>query len=753
MSATIPQLAQHLLDAGIPVVVCKPRAGWNVGDLASDVIPPAGWNTITVQQARRDIKSYRPGIDTLAMIGGHGVDLVDIDAKVGGSLDDVPSELRGYGLTRTPGGGWHIPVPSTGYGKGVLTIAGKHVGDYVGGTRGGGARLLGYLSGSSRPKYAGVDYQEVEPWDIERLLEDEPSDVLLDLLGASELSREASAGKGKATSAEVERFLERHSEVRECEYAETTLRKLLEESLDAAGTPRGRHGWCVRAMARVAGLMQAECLDARAYNVIADRLHEIKPEGGTSPLSAFAWAIANTEAETDCLIHHGTNVTVDKFWESMPQLARVRDYALGEMKDPLLMFLALMGLVTACVPGKSWSIAPGVGEPAPISLMLVNVGRSGAGKSGTVLAARRYLGLQDDDPDTVMVSNLAKPQALKDVYLRDEIDPVTNRREVRSSGAQIMWYCDELGAFFAAEGSEAMMGTLGTLRSMWSGMTVSDVNVDAERRRHIPGGSVGVSLLLSLLEHNAGLLLTEDEQSNGTMYRYVFAPAGTVYLSDEHPRVEPLAAWWVCSEGEVYDRHRAGSNVPVTGGKIRFSEDTLAWVRAEHMRTINREHADGDPTARQPHEVLNILKLASGIAGLCGQLPEVSDECVNAARLFMDIVSGPTQNRLLEQMRERQREIRTAKAKGRAEDEAVTTERGLELFFAYRLQKVRAKGGVITRNQWREGANANKKLGLSKKQVRDLWEDLVAYATTHGWTRESFEPDGGGPAGERLVMG
>lgn len=53
-----------------------------------------------------------------------------------------------YGVTRTPSGGEHYVVPSSGLGKAKIDTDLGHVGDYVGGRPDGGGRLLGYLPGS-----------------------------------------------------------------------------------------------------------------------------------------------------------------------------------------------------------------------------------------------------------------------------------------------------------------------------------------------------------------------------------------------------------------------------------------------------------------------------------------------------------------------------------------------------------------------------------------------------------------------------
>lgn len=147
--------AKELPAAGVPVVVCRPNRRWRPGSNAADVIPPTGWNMVTAQDC--DLSKFRAGVDTLAMVAGHGADVVDVDTKACGSLDGMPP-FKSFGRVRTPSGGFHDYVRSTGVGKiSQLDVGGHHVGDYVGGTKDGGSRLLGFLPGSTRPKYPGGD--------------------------------------------------------------------------------------------------------------------------------------------------------------------------------------------------------------------------------------------------------------------------------------------------------------------------------------------------------------------------------------------------------------------------------------------------------------------------------------------------------------------------------------------------------------------------------------------------------------------
>lgn len=166
-------LGERLLAAGVPVVV-----------VAEGEQFPASWSRLTADQC--DLSAYRPGRDALALVGGHGIDLVDEDAKDGGSVDNLPP-FKHYGVTRTPTGGRHFVVPSSGLGKiSPLTTPDGHVGDYVGGREDGTGRLLAFLPGSvrSKPGHGGRAYVEEQAWDVEACLRDRPDvDLMLVLAG------------------------------------------------------------------------------------------------------------------------------------------------------------------------------------------------------------------------------------------------------------------------------------------------------------------------------------------------------------------------------------------------------------------------------------------------------------------------------------------------------------------------------------------------------------------------------------------
>lgn len=319
--STDSSLAEQLLDAGIPVVVCKPNPRYGEAG-QPELITPSGWNTITADEAAiRYVRDYVAGVDTLAMVAGHGIDVLDIDTKVSGvTASDVPNEAYDIelGITVTPSKGFHIPVPSTGYGSGSLYFHGKYVGDYCGGTKDGGSRKLVYLPGSHRPKYGDQVYEMAREWDIDKITDSFPNDFLMMCLDACGLSPEGMPGQQAAESAEIQAFLADHSEIVDCQYGKTAIYGdpllgrdgLFQETPVFGDHKNGLHAWIVRTVTRATELVKSGCLDAGVYDDIdaqvrefALKHHEKGRYRQQEVMDCLAWALSNTGSDSGCNMH------------------------------------------------------------------------------------------------------------------------------------------------------------------------------------------------------------------------------------------------------------------------------------------------------------------------------------------------------------------------------------------------------------------------------------------------------------------
>ena len=293
-------LADELIGAGIPVIRCAPHehySGCRPG-CSRELSIPNGWPTAPADPAA--LLGFRPGVDTLALVTGHGVDVLDIDSKAGATLADLP-RVEHFGITRTPSGGWHALVPSTGLAKGLLRAAdGRVIGDYLGGARNGSGRALAFLPGSHRPKYPDALYtpDPRAPWDITRALEAEPDPLLLGwLTGVCGLTAHGDPARPAADSAEVRAWLAAHADAPGCAYGRASLARILAA---APSAPGGRHHWAVGSAARVVELIGAGCLPASALEDLRERFARVKPEGATDWPGMVAWALGNADPAPRC---------------------------------------------------------------------------------------------------------------------------------------------------------------------------------------------------------------------------------------------------------------------------------------------------------------------------------------------------------------------------------------------------------------------------------------------------------------------
>lgn len=98
-------VARGLVRSGVPLFLARPLVGAPTG-----YAPPKGWQLSTADP--QVVDQWRPGL-ALCAVTGHGLDLVDIDPRSGGSTDGVPMP-EVYLTAQTPSGGTHHFVRSLG---------------------------------------------------------------------------------------------------------------------------------------------------------------------------------------------------------------------------------------------------------------------------------------------------------------------------------------------------------------------------------------------------------------------------------------------------------------------------------------------------------------------------------------------------------------------------------------------------------------------------------------------------------------
>lgn len=114
-------IARNLIRMGSPVFVAKrctadcPLHHGQGSTSGYDL--PGRWQMTPADEST--LERYEPG-DALAMVGGHALDVIDVDPQNKGTLHGKPALPRVYGEVATPSGGKHYLIASLGVPKGEV---------------------------------------------------------------------------------------------------------------------------------------------------------------------------------------------------------------------------------------------------------------------------------------------------------------------------------------------------------------------------------------------------------------------------------------------------------------------------------------------------------------------------------------------------------------------------------------------------------------------------------------------------------
>lgn len=132
------EVARGLVRSGVPVFLARPDDSESTGYKL-----PRGWETFTANPQALD--AWEPGLAVVA-VTGHGLDLVDIDPRSGGTTDGLPMP-EVLLMAETPSGGTHFFVRSLG----VPSLDGVFPGvDLKSGAVDGSGRGLAFLAPTVR---------------------------------------------------------------------------------------------------------------------------------------------------------------------------------------------------------------------------------------------------------------------------------------------------------------------------------------------------------------------------------------------------------------------------------------------------------------------------------------------------------------------------------------------------------------------------------------------------------------------------
>lgn len=587
-------LAERLIAAGIPVVVVKPtriKGKWRD-------IPQSGWNSITADQC--DLSSYRPGKDALALVGGHGIDAVDVDTKVGGSVDYLPP-FKSFGMTRTPSGGEHYIVPSCGLGKiSPLKTPLGIIGDYVGGRPDGTGRLLLFLPGSVRHKYPDGGYVEEALWRIEECLTADPDPDLVEALenaggGREQAERYVDAGPQRDPALGV------HPRAAE-DIAEELARLDMCTALGWDGPP-----WDETTYEVACNLIEYANSGWTGYTyeqALEDFLdHAPMDEQFTTTDHEGKWESALHTVGDGCKREKTTpeedfaepvEDEDDPLFDATPVLKHIRQAAHSRMVGAPALLCYVLGRVLAEVPPEV-ALPPVVGGRASLNLGIAVVGDSGAGKSSMLSVSRELFGLQglmQEDLERNVGSGEGLVQSFlqydgkaKENVLIDDPRRIINVDEIDSLGA-------------TKNRSGATIGP--TIRSALTGGSLGQENATADRKRNVKANTYRLVMFMGVQPTRSGALLEDSDA--GTPQRLVWVKAAD-------PSLDPDAEWPGALDDGMWD---VPSNLPPL---IDYPLHIKAEVKAARLAQVQKG-AD----ALEGHKLLTRLKVSAALALLHGEV-------------------------------------------------------------------------------------------------------------------------------------
>lgn len=659
-------LANRLLAAGLPVVVCGPN-------------PPAGWQRLTADQC--DLSSFRPGVDALALVTGHGLDVVDFDSKVPeNSLDNLPP-FEHFGVTTTPSGGKHFLVASS-LEAGSSPLPG--VGDYRGGLADGGSRGLAYLPGSARAKYPGDEYVETERWQILDCLLAAPDTRLTDALMA--LRRKPKARDDGYSGPPYSDLAEQEQRLSDA-HVDAVLFDWQVALGVAQGWPEGERdqkgrGWealardFAWALARLAacpwvalGPDDAECLyGSMLPEVIASDSKcsgkwrsDLIAKAIAQPADPPPWAKPTSD--------------LAELFERTAVLRHIRDAAHSRAISAPVVLANTLGLVLL-LTNPCVTLPPVVGSSASLNLGFALVGESGATKTTSADVARELLGVHIEDH---WVRPIGSGEGLIDAYYRWRPKDPDNENSAKVLGLadyfdrRCMFVVDE-GEMLGKQSARAGATLAEYLRTSLTGGMLGATNrkTGTSGDRTVPSKSYRLVSVVNIHPEHADVLL--HGESTGYPQRFLWVPSSDPTLPTE---VKDLPEW----PGPLDWR-----NPNLFEGDVIYPEDIADQVR---QAALDRAHGKLPP--RSGHAILTRLKVALALALLHGE-GQITHEWWEMAGVLSEM-SLTTQDECLAVM---------ADQRQRSEDRKATVSARAQ-GAAYDDQLRRAVGAVVERLRKRKG--------------------------------------------------
>lgn len=615
--------AAHLIEMGVPIFIAHPHEDFPSGGSAGGYVLPNGW-----QFTRPDpevLGRWREG-DALCAVMGHTVDGLDIDTNKGGSLGGLEPP-RSYGRARTPSGGTHDLIAPLGARSRDGLLPGV---DYKGGHSGAGHGFL-FLAPTVKMSKASGEMARyewvVEPdlWDL--ALDDDCSGA--PLLEQIQSGRVVGAdGRPSYDGPEFDDLTDAQRRSAS-QYVETELMDWSMRLGDATGWPEGHtddrgRGWealtrdFAWAIARIAVCPWTPLTEDQAQA----QYESILPEAmASNPKCRGKWYEGILEKAA---AQPATQPPwwIDAIFEQTPVLRHIQQAAHSGVCIPEGLLGVVLARVLAEVPPHVMLPPVGALRPASLNLGVAMVGRSGAGKSNTVLASRDVLGEIGLNQKWIE-EGPGSGEGWIDAFLEEVIEVDAETGKVKKTGTyqtkedpRHIFVIDEVDSMAAA--ADRSGSTLNPImRSALSGQHLKTSNTRAGGRyRSVIEGTYRMTVLVGVQPMASGVLLSQHEESRGTPQRFLWATIAEKGAA--LPR--PAPAWPGSLDWEPPEWPE---------GYIEYPDHIRQTIEDMRYQAVEEE-IDGS----EGHATVTRLKVAFALALLHGEV-KISDQWWDIAGMLM----------------------------------------------------------------------------------------------------------------------
>lgn len=309
----------------------------------------------------------------------------------------------------------------------------------------------------------------------------------------------------------------------------------------------------------------------------------------------------------------------ESFWAARPMFTHIRQAAHSRARSGDAYLGAVLARIAA-ITHPSIRLPAIVAAPAPLTLYVAQVGRSGLGKSSTVSGAMElipYEGNQVAD-NMPLGSGEGLIELFYDMIMEEDANgkmkPV--KRQTRH-GAFI--YLDE-GQALAELGNRKGSTLLPMLRTAWSGVVLGTSNASVETKRKLAAGSYAIGLVIAFQPSKAAELLADT--AGGTPQRFE-------WVEGTDPTVPDILPEWPGPLGWQHP-HLLGYTSTIHPRLMDVPESIAEPIRRQAIALTRGEL---QPDELDSHATLARLKIA-GLFAVLDSRVNITEEDWELARIF-----------------------------------------------------------------------------------------------------------------------